>query len=398
MNVIKRDGSVVAFDRNKIIVAVLKAFLDVDGEESKYANAKAKEIAAYIESFGHDMGIEEIQDKVVHKLMCGKRKDVAERYIQYRYKKQLLRETNTTDKSIIDLLNGVNEYLNTENSNKDAAVVTTQRDYLAGVTSTDITRRFLLPDDIVQAHDEGILHFHDADYFAQNALANCCLINLSDMLENGTVINGRKISRPHRLMTATTVATQIITAVASSQYGGCTISLTALAPFVADSYNYYYNLYVSRSIDPDTAKAWAEHDIKKEVADSVQTFNYQVNTMSTTNGQAPFVSVCMYLGETEEYKRELAMLIEEFLRQRITGMPNEQGVNVTQEFPKLLYVLEPCNVPYGNGEYEWLTKLASECTAKRMVPDYISEKMMKEYKVDQNGVGRCYPCINYNCA
>ena len=290
------------------------------------------------------------------------------------------------------MIDGESEYWNTENSNKNAKIVTTQRDYIAGITSTDITRRFLLPPDIVKAHDEGIIHFHDADYFAQNALHNCDLINLEDMLQNGTNINGVMVEKPHKFLTAMTIATQIVTAVTSSQYGGATVSMTHLAPFVRESYNRYLELYRSRKLPEDQCEKFAKEDTLKEIKDGVQTFQYQVNSMTTTNGQAPFLSVCLYLGETEEYKEELALIIEEVLRQRIQGMKNEKGVWITPAFPKLLYVLEEDNASEGS-KYWYLTKLAAECTAKRMVPDYISEKIMKQLKIDKNGNGNCYPCM-----
>lgn len=392
MKVIKRDKRRVNFNKDKIKIAILKAFLEVDSEETPYAKNKAKKIADYIESLDKTMNVEEIQDIIVNKLMASARKDVAAKYVEYKYKHQLVREINTTDKSILELLDGTNDYWNNENSNKDAKTVTVQRDYLAGITSTDITRRFLLPQDIVEAHDEGIIHFHDADYFAQRALHNCDLLNLNDMLQNGTVINGVMIEKPHRLITACTLATQIITAVASSQYGGVSISLTHLAPFVRDSYMRYVNKYTKWGIEKDKIYEYAMADLEKEISDSVQTFNYQINSMSTTNGQAPFLSVFMYLGETNEYKDELAMLIEEFLNQRIVSMKNETGEYVTQAFPKLLYVLEENNI-HKDSKYYYLTKLAAKCTAKRMVPDYISEKKMLEYKIDKNGNGNVYPCM-----
>lgn len=389
--VTKRDGNVVPFDKEKIKVAVLKAFIDVDGDETPYAKEKAREIANYIDSFDRDLSVEEIQDEVVNKLMASTRKDVATNYVEYRYRRKLIRESNTTDKSILELLDGTNDYWNNENSNKDAKTVTVQRDYLAGITSTDITRRFLLPKEIVQAHDEGIIHFHDADYFVQH-IHNCDLINLEDMLQNGTVINGKMIEKPHRFITACTIATQIITAVASSQYGGVTISLTCLASFVRDSYNKHFNKYKLRGFEYNDCVKYANEDVKSEITDGVQTFNYQINSMSTTNGQAPFLSVFMYLGETDEYKDELALIIEEFLNQRIVSMKNEVGVYVTQAFPKLLYVLEEDNIRE-DSKYYYLTELAAKCTAKRMVPDYISEKKMLEYKIDSNGNGNCYPCM-----
>lgn len=392
MQVIKRDGRRQKFDKEKIYNAVSKAFIEVDKELTEQDKKKALEIADYIESLNKNLKVEEVQDIVEDKLMASNRKDVARCYIRYRYLRGLVRESNTTDKTIFELLNGTNEYWNSENANKNAKVVTVQRDYIAGITSTDITRRFLLPKDIVEAHDAGIIHFHDADYFAQNALHNCELINLEDMLQNGTMINNILIEKPHRFLTAATIATQIITAVTSSSYGGATITLTALAPFVRSSYNKYYDKYKKRGMDDETCKKYAMEDTKKEIEDGVQTFNYQVNSMTNTNGQSPFLSVCMYLGETEEYKEELALIIEEFLKQRILGLKNEKGVYITQAFPKLLYVLEEDNIKE-NSKYYYLTELAAKCTAKRLVPDYISEKIMKECKIDSTGVGRCYPCM-----
>ena len=349
MQVIKRDGRRQKFDKEKIYNAVSKAFIEVDKELTEQDKKKALEIADYIESLNKNLKVEEVQDIVEDKLMASNRKDVARCYIRYRYLRGLVRESNTTDKTIFELLNGTNEYWNSENANKNAKVVTVQRDYIAGITSTDITRRFLLPKDIVEAHDAGIIHFHDADYFAQNALHNCELINLEDMLQNGTMINNILIEKPHRFLTAATIATQIIT---SSSYGGATITLTALAPFVRSSYNKYYDKYKKRGMDDETCKKYAMEDTKKEIEDGVQTFNYQVNSMTNTNGQSPFLSVCMYLGETEEYKEELALIIEEFLKQRILGLKNEKGVYITQAFPKLLYVLEEDNIKEdGNPKY-----------------------------------------------
>ena len=336
--------------------------------------------------------VEDIQDIIEIKLMSIGKYALAKKYITYRYTRELVRKSNTTDLAIKELIDGENEYWNTENSNKNAKIVTTQRDYLAGITSTDITRRFLLPEDIVSAHDDGIIHFHDADYFAQNALHNCDLINLEDMLQNGTNINGVMIEKPHRFLTAMTIATQLITAVNSSQYGGATITLTHLAPFVRDSYNRYLEKYKKRKFKKEDCEKYAKEDLKKEIVDGVQTFQYQINSMTTTNGQAPFLSVCMYLGETEEYKEELAMIIEEVLNQRIQGMKNEKGVYITPAFPKLLYVLEEDNI-HEDSKYYYLTELAAKCTAKRMVPDYISEKIMLQCKIDKNGNGNCYPCM-----
>lgn len=386
----KRDGRIVNFDQNKIIDAILAAFKEVDGELTDYAYIKAGNIADYIEHYSKErnktLSVSEIQDFVEAGLMSTKRKDVAKAYILYRDERDRLRG-NTTDKIIQEIVCNENDYWSTENSNKDPQIVTTQRDYIAGATSTDLARRLLLPRDIVKAHDEGIIHFHDIDYFAQNALTNCELLNLEDMLQNGTVINKVLIEKPHRILTASTIATQIILAVTSSTYGGCTITLTHLAPFVKDSYNRYLNKYLSKNFSLEQAKQLAEEDTRQEVKDAVQTFNYQVNSMTNTNGQSPFLSVCMYLGETKEYKKELVLLIEEFLKQRIQGFKNEKGVYITPAFPKLLYVLEEDNI-YEDSPYWYLTKLAAECTAKRMVPDYISEKKMKEFKK-----GDCYPCM-----
>ena len=393
----KRDGRIVDFDSSKIINAVLAAFKQIDGEISEYAKTKAQNIADYIEGYyiedddTYIPGIEDIQDLVEKGLMSSKRKDVAKAYVLYREERTRQRG-NPLDETIKEIVSGNSEYWNTENSNKNSKVVTTQRDYLAGALSTDMTRRVLLPKDIVEAHDAGIIHFHDADYFAQNALNNCCLINLEDMLQNGTVINGVMIEKPHKFLTAMTIATQIILGVSSSQYGGCTVSMTHLAPFVRDSYNKFLNKYLEWGFEENKAKECALKDTKKEVADGVQTFNYQVNSMTNTNGQAPFLSVFLYLGETEEYKEELAMIIEEVLKQRILGFKNEKGVYITPAFPKLLYVLEEDNIN-SNSKYYYLTELAAKCTAKRMVPDYISEKVMKQNKINQYGNGDCYGCM-----
>ena len=392
MKVIKRDGHMVDWCPEKVEIAINKANVEVE-EEDQASSTQIKNIIKYIERLNKKrILVEDIQDIIEMKLMSIGKYELAKKYITYRYTRELVRRSNTTDLAIKELIDGENEYWNTENSNKNAKVVTTQRDYLAGITSTDITRRFLLPEDIVQAHDDGIIHFHDADYFAQNALHNCDLINLEDMLQNGTNINGVMIEKPHRFLTAMTIATQLITAVSSSQYGGCTITLTHLAPFVRDSYNKYLDKYKKRKFTKAECEKYAKEDLKKEITDGVQTFQYQINSMTTTNGQAPFLSVCMYLGETEEYKDELAMIIEEVLNQRILGMKNEKGVYITPAFPKLLYVLEEDNIKEGS-KYYYLTELACKCTAKRMVPDYISEKVMKEMKIDKNGNGNCYPCM-----
>ncbi len=392
MKVIKRDGHMVDYCPEKIEKAIMKANREVE-DEDQVSPTQIKNIIKYIERLGKKrILVEDIQDIIEVKLMSIGKYELAKKYITYRYTRELVRKSNTTDLAIKELIDGESEYWNTENSNKNAKVVTTQRDYLAGITSTDITRRFLLPEDIVQAHDDGIIHFHDADYFAQNALHNCDLIDLEDMLQNGTSINGVLIEKPHRFLTAMTIATQIITAVNSSQYGGCTVTLTHLAPFIRLSKEYYEKKYKARKLTKAQIEKFVKEDLAKEITDGVQTFQYQINSMTTTNGQAPFLSVCMYLGETDEYKEELAMLIEEVLKQRIQGMKNEKGVYITPAFPKLLYVLEEDNIRE-DGKYYYLTKLAAECTAKRMVPDYISEKIMKQNKVDKNGNGQCYPCM-----
>ena len=391
MNVIKRDCTEVPFNKEKISNAIMKAMPYGEGIKEKIALRIAEEIEQeLLQNQVEEVEIYTIESMVFDKLIKYKQKNTAKAYEGYRQVREYQRYVqNSTDEDLINLLDGTNEYLNKENSNKDAKLVTTQRDYMAGIMSKDITKRFLMPPDILQADEEGIIHFHDMDYFGQKALHNCDLINLEDMLQNGTVINGVRIDKPHRFLTACTVATQIITAVASSQYGGCTISLSHLAPFVKYSYDIAYNKYIKRGNTNLEAEKYAMEDLTKEIEDGVQTFNYQINSMSTTNGQAPFLSVFMYLGETKEYKKELAMIIEEFLKQRIQGMKNKVGVYVTQAFPKLLYVLEEDNI-HEDSPYWYLTKLSAQCTAKRLVPDYISEKKMKELKE-----GNCFP--NMGC-
>lgn len=392
MKVIKRDGHMVDYCPEKIEIAIKKANEEVQ-EEDRVSDTQIKNIIKYIESLKkRRILVEDIQDIIEMRLMTLNKFALAKEYITYRYTRELVRKSNTTDLSIKELIDGESDYWNTENSNKNAKVVTTQRDYIAGITSTDISRRFLLPEDIVKAHDEGIIHFHDMDYFAQNALHNCDLINLEDMLQNGTNINGVMIEKPHRFLTAMTIATQLITAVNSSQYGGATITMTHLAPFVRESYNRFLDKYKKRKFTKAQCEKYAKEDLAKEITDGVQTFQYQINSMTTTNGQAPFLSVCLYLGETDEYKEELAMIIEEILKQRTMGMKNEKGVYITPAFPKLLYVLEEDNI-HEDSKYYYLTKLAAKCTAKRMVPDYISEKIMKKLKVDKNGNGQCFPCM-----
>ena len=386
--VIKRDGTKVKFERAKIGKAILKAYNEVYSDTSdinaELASDICTDVCRKLETMS-EFSVEDIQD-IVETTLMDYDKNVAKAYIKYRYKRSLVRQSNTTDKSILELIDGVNDYWNNENSNKNATLATTQRDYLAGITSTDISQRFLLPSDVVEAHKQGIIHFHDMDYFAEH-ISNCCLVNLKDMLQNGTMINKVKIEKPHRLITATTIATQIITAVASSQYGGTSITLTHLAPFVRDSYIYHLNKYKDRGLDYDKSVEFARLDTKKEIEDSVQTFNYQINSMSTTNGQTPFLTVFMYLGETNEYKEELAALIKEFIKQRILGLKNENGVYVTPAFPKLIYVLEEDNIRKGS-KYWDITIEAAKCTAKRLVPDYISEKKIKELKE-----GNCFPSM-----
>lgn len=388
MKVIKRDCLEVNFDKSKISSAILKAMKNGSGIVKPKI---AKDIADEIENECKDkeeISISDIESMVYDKLITKKQRLTAKAYEGYRSIREFQRENeNTTDSEVDELLDGESEYWNTENSNKNSKVLNTQRDYMAGIVSKDISRRFLLPPEVVQAHDEGIIHFHDIDYFGMNAMSNCSLINLEDMLQNGTCINKVMIEKPHRFITACTIATQIILGVTSLQYGGATITLTHLAPFVRDSYNKYYEKYKSWGFSDEDCKRYAESDTKKEVADGVQTFNYQCNSMSNSNGQSPFLSVFMYLGETTEYKKELAMIIEEFLNQRLLGLKNEVGVYVTQAFPKLLYVLEEDNI-HENSPYWYLTKLAAKCTAKRMNPDYISEKIMKKYKE-----GNCFPCM-----
>ena len=393
VRVIKRDCTEVDFQKEKISHAILKAMKNGSGIiKPQIAEDIANEI--YNENKHRtEISISEIESYVYDKLINKKQRLTAKAYEGYRSIREFQRSNeNTIDEQISELLNRNSDYWNNENSNKNSTLVTVQRDYMAGIISTDITRRNLLSPEIVHAHDEGIIHFHDADYFGQNALHNCELINLEDMLQNGTVINEVQIDKPHRLITATTIATQIITAVTSSSYGGATINLAHLAPFVRDSYKIYLKKYRSRGHSENDCIKYAKEDLKKEICDSVQTFNYQCNSMTNTNGQSPFLSVFMYLNDTDEYKKELAMLIEEFIKQRIQGLKNTVGVYVTQAFPKLLYVLEKDNITK-DSRYWYLTELAANCTAKRLVPDYISEKIMLESKIDKNGRGNCYGCI-----
>ena len=408
----KRKGNLVAYDPEKIRVAITSANHDIkkkasDAEIEVIFEAAKNEVEELLTN--HNVSVDEINDIVERAMMKYDCYELAKQFIEYRYRHKLIRESNTTDESIFELINGKSEYWNEENSNKNARLVTTQRDYIAGIVNTDIARRFLLPKDVVKAHDEGIIHEHDMDYLADFARHNCELINLEDMLQNGTVLNGVMIEKPHRFITASTIATQIMTAVSASSYGGLTVTLTHLAPFVRSSFYRHYKFFVKEVlgqelnalINEDTrmdsdvyasipaALDYATKQIKKEVEDGVQTFNYQINSMSSTNGQSPFCSVFMYLNETDEYKDELAMIIEEFLKQRIQGLKNEKGIYVTQAFPKLLYVLEEDNITEGS-RYWYLTELSAKCSAKRLVPDYVSEKMMKSLKINKFGVGDCY--------
>lgn len=384
MNVLKRDGRIVQFNKEKIINAILKAFLAVDGEITNYASIKAQNIADYIASIStskDELSVEEIQDYVERGLMSLKRKDVAKAYILYRKQRDNARQ-NTIDKTIDEIVNNSNEYWMTENSNKDAQLVTTQRDYVAGAVSTDIARRRILPQDVVEAHDTGLIHVHDLDYILQ-PIYNCCLINLEDMLQNGTIISKTKIDKPHKFSTACNIATQIIAQVASSQYGGQSISLAHLSPFVESSRQKFKKDY------PTAADAMIEQMVKNDISAGVQTLQYQIITLMTTNGQAPFITVYMNLNEVPDgpAREDLALVIEEVLRQRIKGVKNEKGVYITPAFPKLIYALDEINI-YPNSKYYYLTKIAAECTAKRMVPDYISNKVERELKG-----GDIYTCM-----
>lgn len=405
IKVIKRDCSIVPFNKTKISNAILKAMKNGSGIiKPKIADDIADEIEEYcIEKKLNEIDISDIESIVYDKLISKKQRLTAKSYEGYRRIREFQRDNiNTTDEEIEELLTGTSEYWMNENSNKDEKLVTTQRDYMAGIVSKDMSRRYLLTPEIVQAHDEGIIHFHDIDYFGQKTLHNCDLINLEDMLQNGTVISGTLIEKPHSFSTACNIATQIIAQVASSQYGGQTITLSHLAPFVDVSRKKIqkqveeeFSLVTETYIDEKKViKNIIEKRLKEEVKKGVQTIQYQVVTLLTTNGQAPFLSVNMYLNEVkdEQTKADLALIIEEVLKQRIQGVKNEQGIWITPAFPKLLYVLEDDNIHDGD-KYWYLTKLAAQCTAKRMVPDYISEKKMLEYKIDKNGNGNCYPCM-----
>lgn len=393
-SVIKRSGKEVPFDKEKIRHAINGAFNEIRNTDCR-DNAILARVMKYINACSESnesINVEKIQDIVERVLMEGGYYNVAKAYIRYRYEHELERQ-KYNDEQILDMIKGQDEYWAKENSNKNPDLVTVQRDYLAGITSTDIAKNYIFPKDVVEAHDAGIVHQHDMDYMAQATLHNCELINLNDMLQNGTAINKVKINKPHRLLTAMTIATQIMAAVAANSYGGESINLAHIAPFVRSSYNIFLKKYIDAGLDEDTAHKLAKQDLDKEVTDSVQTFNYQISTLFTLNGQAPFCSVFMYLNDTEEYKEELVLLIKEFFRQRISGMPNRDGIPVTQAFPKLLYVLEEDN--YKPGTKYWdVTKLAIKCSSCRLTPDYISEKVMKQIKINGNGDGDCYACIN----
>ena len=402
MKIIKRSGVEVFFDSNKIVAAVQKANASVIDYE-KLSDEQIQEIADNVEVACENMkrsaSVEEIQDMVENQLMNQHAFTVARNYITYRYKRALVRKSNSTDEQILSLLECNNEEVKQENSNKNPTVNSVQRDYMAGEVSKDITKRFLLPEDIVEAHEKGLIHFHDADYFAQH-MHNCCLVNLEDMLQNGTVISETGIDRPRSFSTACNIATQAIAQIASSQYGGQSISLSHLAPFVQVSREKFRIQVraefekIGLDLDEEKINKVAEMRVREEINRGVQMIQYQVITLMTTNGQAPFITVFMYLDEVPEgqTRDDLAAIIEEMLHQRIKGVKNEKGVFITPAFPKLIYVLEEDNI-HEDSKYFYLTRLAAQCTAKRMVPDYISEKKMKELKVDRNGEGHCYPCM-----
>ena len=402
MKIIKRSGAEVAFDPEKIILAVAKANESV--VPSARMNAvQIKRIAEDVESaalnMNRSLSVEEIQDLVEDQIMNLRAFDVARRYITYRYTRALIRKSNTTDEQILSLIECNNEEVKQENSNKNPTVNSVQRDYMAGEVSKDITKRILLPADIVAAHEQGIIHFHDADYFAQH-MHNCDLVNLEEMLQNGTVISGTLIEKPHSFSTACNIATQIIAQVASCQYGGQSISLTHLAPFVDISRQKIRKQVaeelhsIHEAVTEDEITEITEKRLREEVRNGVQMIQYQVVTLMTTNGQAPFVTVFMYLNEakSEQEKLDLALIIEETLRQRYQGVKNEKGIWITPAFPKLIYVLEEDNI-HEDSRFWYLTQLAAKCTAKRLVPDYISEKIMLQNKVDKNGEGHCYTCM-----
>ena len=402
MKIIKRSGAEADFDPRKIVTAVTKANESVV-PSARMSAVQIRRIAEDVESaaqnINRSLSVEEIQDMVEDQIMNQRAFDVARRYITYRYRRALVRKSNTTDEQILSLIECNNEEVKQENSNKNPTVNSVQRDYMAGEVSKDITRRLLLPPDIVNAHEQGVIHFHDADYFAQH-MHNCDLVNLEDMLQNGTVISGTLIEKPHSFSTACNIATQIIAQVASCQYGGQSISLTHLAPFVDVSRQKIRRQVaeelrsIREEVTEDEISAITEKHLREEVKNGVQMIQYQVVTLMTTNGQAPFVTVFMYLNEAknEQEKQDLALIIEETLRQRYQGVKNEKGVWITPAFPKLIYVLEEDNI-HEDSRFYYLTKLAARCTAKRLVPDYISEKIMLQNKIDKNGQGHCYTCM-----
>ena len=400
MKIIKRNGSEVPFDITKIITAVTKASDSVGGKSRltrEQINQIADDVTEQCQALNRAVSVEEIQDMVENKLMDMKAHDIARHYITYRYVQSLKRQTNTTDERILSLIECQNEEVKQENANKNPTVNSVQRDYMAGEISKDLTARLLLDPEIVKAHQEGLIHFHDSDYCAQH-MHNCDLVNLEDMLQNGTVISGTYIEKPHSFSTACNIATQIIAQVASNQYGGQSISLTHLAPFVDVSRRKIANEVEVEmeglDVSAERKKEIVERRLRNEINRGVQTIQYQVVTLMTTNGQAPFITVFMYLGEARnaQEKADLAIIIEETIRQRYQGVKNEAGVWITPAFPKLIYVLEEDNIRPGT-PYYYLTELAAKCTAKRMVPDYISEKKMLELKVDKNGEGHCYTCM-----
>ena len=402
MKVIKRSGQEVEFDKEKIYNAIYKANISVENPNDRLTEEQILQVVESVvkecDAIGRAISVEEIQD-LVEEYISKFNYPVAKNYITYRYKRDLIRRSNTTDRQILSLIECNNEEVKQENSNKNPTINSVQRDYMAGEVSKDITKRFLLTEDIVKAHEEGLIHFHDADYFAQH-MHNCDLVNLEDMLQNGTVISGTMIEKPHSFSTACNIATQIIAQVASSQYGGQSISLTHLAPFVdvsrqkfkRETIEEFKNLNIF--LTEEQLNSIVENRVRKEINKGIQTIQYQVVTLMTTNGQAPFITVFMYLNEAkdERTKKDLAMMIEETLKQRIQGVKNQQGIYITPAFPKLIYVLEEQNI-HEDSPYWYLTELAAKCTAKRMVPDYISEKQMLKLKVDKNGEGHCYTCM-----
>ena len=402
MNIIKRSGEEQQFDCTKIINAITKANKTAT-EDNRLSAEDIEDIALAVERHckrcHRAMSVEEIQDVVEMKLMKSGHFDVSRKYITHRYARQMARHENTTDKQVLSLIECNNEEIKQENSNKNPTFASTQRDYMAGEVSKDISKRYLLPNDIVKAHEDGIIHFHDMDYFAQH-IFNCCLVNLEDMLQNGTVISGTKIDKPHSFITACNIATQIVAQVASAQYGGQSISVSHLAPFVDISRKKFRKYFKTQfelnniKVSDEQLNAIVEDRVKDEVSQGIQTLNYQVCTLQTTNGQAPFITFFMYLNEAKgkQEKEDLALIIKEIIEQRYLGLKNEKGIYVSPAFPKLIYVLQEDNIKEGS-KYFYLTELAAKCSAKRLVPDYISEKKMKEFKIDKNGDGQCYTCM-----